>query len=80
MWVGRRVNDDGAPRERLDLVADPLQQWAVLVDRVELGRREFKREREEQSLRGGPVARQLAHHTLVQDTLVGRMLVHDGDA
>src|SRR5882757_9349654 len=79
MRVRRRVDHDAAPGERLDLVADPRQQLAMRVDRIELGRREVERERKQQSLRGRAVAGQLPHHVFVQDALVRGVLVDDAD-
>src|SRR6266550_4143690 len=79
MRVRGRVNDDAAAGERLDLVADARQQLPMRVDRIELGGREVERERQQETLRGRSVPRQLTHHVLVQHPLVGGMLVDDAD-
>src|SRR2546425_3772198 len=50
MRVRRRMHYYGPPGERLDLVSHAPQQLPVGVDRVELGRRELERERQEQPL------------------------------
>ncbi len=79
MRVRRRVHDDAAAGEWLDLVADARQQLPMRVDRIELGGREVERERQQEALRGRSVARQLTHHILVQHPLMGGMLIHDAD-
>src|SRR5437867_8059269 len=79
MRVGRRVNDHRAARERLDLIPDAPQQLPVGVHGLELRRREVERQWQQEALRGGAVARELAHHGLVQHALVRRVLIHDGD-
>src|SRR5882672_4932982 len=71
MRVRRGVYDDAAAGEWLHLVADAREQLAVRFDRIELGGREVERERQQQTLRRRAVARELAHHVLVQHALVG---------
>src|SRR6266513_824294 len=80
MRIRRRVNDDAASREWLDLKADAREQLPMCVDCIELGGREVERERQQQPLRGCAVTRQLAHDVLVEDALVRRMLIDDGHA
>src|SRR5438132_705268 len=80
VWIGGRMHDHGPAGKRLDLVPHASQQLPLGLNGVELRGREFDRQGQEQSLRRGAVARELAHHRLVEDSLVGRMLVHDRHA
>jgi len=59
MRIRRRVHHDTSTGERLDLESDAGQQLAMRLDRVELGRREVERERQQQPLRGSAVTREL---------------------
>src|SRR5882762_289303 len=77
--VRRRVHDNAAAGERLYLVADARQQLPMRLDRIELGGGEIEGERQQETLRGRSVTRELAHHVLVQHALVGGMLIHDAD-
>src|SRR4051812_30958661 len=77
MRVRRGMHYDASPRKRLDLVADALQELAMRINRIELGRREIERQRQKQTLCRRAIAAQLMHHVFVQHALMRRVLVDD---
>ena len=79
VWVRHRVDRDRPAPERLDLESRASQQIPVLLHRFELARCQVQGQRQQQTLRGHPGAGELRHGALVENSFMGRMLVHDRD-
>src|SRR2546423_9170462 len=80
MRRGHGVHDHALPPELAELIAEPLQRVAMLIERLSLCGCELYREREQQSLRRAGSALERGDELFVQHALVRRMLVDEHDA
>src|SRR5687767_4676318 len=72
-----RVDDQRASAESLDLEAELFEILAVGVERVGFCRAEVKSQWKKKPLRGRSASLQGSHELLVQNSLVGRMLIDE---
>ena len=63
--IRRGMNHHSAAGKSFDFIADALQQLAMLVDRLELGRGEFERQRQQQALSRRAVTGELPHDAFI---------------
>jgi hypothetical protein len=74
------VDDQRVSAKSLHLESQPLQVFAIGVERLALGRPEMESQWEKQPLRGGGTALERVHELLVQHALVRRVLVDENEA
>ena len=75
-----RRDVDGAIAERLDLEAEARQVLAARAERFDLGRRQLEDERRQQALALEGARREALEDLLVEDALVGDVLIDDQQA